>query len=275
MIEQGTTVHHDFAIRSLTVTNRQEISPGFVRITVSGPELAGFVSTGATDHSKLFFADPATGTLTVPTVTPEGIKRPEHGTVISRDYTPRVFRDATEGSDAELDFDFLLHGEAGPASAWAAAATLGSTLVVGGPRGSREVPKGATRFILAADETALPALARWIESIPEGVDIISFVQLSNDFDAAYLEPAHVHRAKVIWLSKEVGSLERAIRNVGPMGDDTFVWAAGEATSLVPIRRYLRNELGLPKNQYKVDGYWKQGEPGRDHHLPIDPTDPED
>jgi NADPH-dependent ferric siderophore reductase len=129
--------------------------------------------------------------------------------------------------------------------------------------------------VLSADETALPALARWIELLPEDVEILGFVELDNPSDAAYLDPDHVHRARIVWLDKAEGALERAIRGLGPIGDETFVWVGGEATTLIPIRRYLRRELGLPTAQVKVDGYWKRGEAGRDHHAPLDPDDPED
>ena len=40
--------------------------------------------------------------------------------------------------------------------------------------------------------------------------------------------------------------------------DTFVWAAGEASTLVPVRRYLKQELGLPKQHLSLHGYWKLG-----------------
>jgi NADPH-dependent ferric siderophore reductase len=132
-----------------------------------------------------------------------------------------------------------------------------------------------SRVILIADETALPAMARWIEMLPERVDILGIVELGNESDAAYLEPAHVNRARVVWLDQGTGALERCVRGVGELDDDTYVWAAGEATSLIPIRRYLRRESALPAHRLKVDGYWKRGEAGRDHHAPIDPADPQD
>ena len=274
MIEPGTVVRHDFAIRTLTVIETRRLSPGLVRVTLGGDDLAGFTSVGPTDHSKLFFPDPVTGETVAPRVTADGLTRPEFGTVIVRDYTPRAFRNGHGNAESQLDFDFVLHQDGGPASAWAAAAAPGDTLVVGGPRGSRMPPSGVKRFVLAADETALPALARWIEILPDDVEIVAFCELSNESDAAYLEPAHVQRARVIWLKKGERALERAIRSLGELDADTFVWAAGEAASLVPIRRYLRRELGLSAAQVKIDGYWKQGEAGRDHHAPIDPSDPE-
>jgi NADPH-dependent ferric siderophore reductase len=57
--------------------------------------------------------------------------------------------------------------------------------------------------------------------------------------------------------------------------DTYIWAAGEASGLVPVRRRLRRELGLDQNDVKVDGYWKLGVAELDHHAPLDPDDPED
>lgn len=251
MIERGQIVRHEPVVRSVPVAKRTALSPGLVRFTLRGEELAGFTSLGAADHVKALF--------------PHDVRR---------DYTPRAFRPGSEGQPPELDIDFFLHGD-GPASGWAASATEGDTLTIAGPRGSHLPPTGARRVILGADESALPAFARWIEMFPEETEILGFAELDNPADAAYLDPDHVHRARVVWLDKAEGVLERALRGLGPIGDDTFVWFAGEATTLIPIRRYLRRELGLPASQVKIDGYWRRGEAGRDHHAPIDPSDPED
>ncbi len=251
MIERGPLVRHETVVRNLTVARKASLSPGFVRVTLRGEELEGFTSLGPADHVKVLLADDT-----------------------RRDYTPRAFRPASGGALPELDLDFFLHGD-GPASGWAASAAEGDALTVGGPRGSHLPPTGAARVILGADESALPAFARWIEMLPEEVEILGFVELGNSSDAAYLDPEHVHRARVVWLDKAESALDRAIRALGPLGDDTFVWVAGEATTLVPIRRYLRRELALPPAQVKIAGYWKHGEAGRDHHAPIDPDDPED
>lgn len=251
MIERGLLVRHDAVIRSLTVTRTTTLSPGFCRVTVSGDDLDGFASPGPADHIKIVL---------------------ENGE--RRDYTPREFRAATPGNAAELDIDFFLHGD-GPAANWARGAVSGDPVRVGGPRGSRLPPTGAGRVVLAGDESSLPALARWIELLPEETEIFGFVELDNPSDAAYLNPDHVHRARIVWLDKADGVLERAIRSFGPIDDATFLWIAGEATSLIPIRRYLRRELGLAQPQVSIDGYWRLGEANRDHHAPIDPDDPED
>lgn len=251
MIERGTVVRHEPAIRSLVVSDVAYPSPSFRRLTFTGDDLLGFTSLGATDHVKIIIDDDT-----------------------RRDYTPRAFREPVDGNGHELDIDFLLHGE-GRAAQWAEAVSPGDPAKIGGPRGSRLPPTGASRVILGADESGLPALARWIELLSDDTEIFGFVELDNPSDAAYLDPDHVNKARIVWLDKSPGALDRAIRGMGEIDDRTFVWVGGEATTLIPIRRYLRHELLLPPTQLKVDGYWKRGVAGRDHHAPIDPSDPDD
>jgi NADPH-dependent ferric siderophore reductase len=104
LIQRGQHVRHDFAIRDLTVSAVRELSPSFRRVTLTGTDLAGFTSLGAGDHSKVFFPDPANGDYAVPALTDDGLRMPDAGTVIMRDYTPRAFRELP----AELDIDFRL-----------------------------------------------------------------------------------------------------------------------------------------------------------------------
>jgi NADPH-dependent ferric siderophore reductase len=257
MIESGLLVRHEAAVRNLVLARTSRLSPGFIRVTLGGEELSGFSSLGPTDHVKLVFGPDASGLQ------------------VARDYTPRAFRQAHGENPAELDIDFFVHDGDGPATAWARRAEPGDRVRVRGPRASRTPPTGVRRVILGADESALPAFARWIELLPGDVEILGFVELADESDAAYLDPDHVNRARVVWLHKRDGGLERAIRRLGAPGEECYLWVAGEATTLVPIRRYLRRELGLPAEQARVDGYWKRGEAGRNHHAPIDETDPED
>ncbi len=251
MIERGQQVRHEPAQRSLIVSNVTIPSPSFRRLTFTGEDLLSFSSLGATDHVKVII---------------DGETR--------RDYTPRAFRESSDGNGPELDIDFFLHG-GGRAAIWAASVEPGDAAQIAGPRGSRLPPTGASRVILGADESSLPALARWIELLPDDTEIYGFIELDNPSDAAYLDPDHVQKARISWLDKSAGGLERAIRGMGAIDDSTFVWIAGEANTLIPVRRHLRRELSLVPEQLKVDGYWKSGEAGRDHHAPIDVSDPDD
>jgi NADPH-dependent ferric siderophore reductase len=269
VIEPGQTVRHELRTRRLTVTDAARITPGFVRVTLAGDDLADFASVGPADHVKLFFPGPD-GVIRLPSVGPDGERRRPEG-VITRDYTPR------RHTAAGLEVDFAVHAGDGPATAWALGARPGDDLVVGGPRGSRLPPTGARRVVLGSDTSSLPALARWIELLDEDVEVLALVELADDGDRAYLEPFHVERAKVHWVPATTSGptgIETAIRALG-FDEHTFVWLAGEAGGLVPVRRYLRRELGLPKQQVLVDGYWRIGVAALDHHAPLDPFDPMD
>lgn len=245
-----------------------------VRVTLTGPELNGFVSDGPSDHLKVFFPDPATGILTLPEVGPDGLQRGAEGVVISRDYTPRALRQAK--GTAELDLDIVTHGVTGPASAWAELAKVGDGLGIAGPRGSRLVPDGIERLLIVADETALPATARWLDLLPPEVPVTALLHVVDETVESYFDATAADRMDAEWITHADGhlQLEESLRSLGRIGQGTFVFLAGEADILVPLRRYLRHELALPADQVSASGYWRRGVVNLDHHAPLDPSDPD-
>ncbi|MFK4790366.1 siderophore-interacting protein [Microbacterium sp. ZW T5_56] len=251
---------YDLVSRSLTVSRVQRVAPDMIRVTLSGAELDGFASVGPADHVKVFFPD-TDGVIHT--------RRPDAeptGTVILRDFTPLP-------RDGELALDFYTHADPGPAAAWAQSVSVGDAARIAGPRGSRGVPADASRVILFADETALPAVTRWLELLPASVAVEVIAMIGNgDWVADYLGST---TASVHVVGRDAESALAALATLAPIDESTFVWAAGEATQLIPIRRHLRRELGLPKEQVIVDGYWRRGAADFDHHAPLDPTDPEE
>ena len=88
------------------------------------------------------------------------MQRPATGVIISRDYTPLGVHVAPDGGTT-LDLDFVLHGDEGPASAWAARADVGiptrhrrATRLAPGAHRSRP-PAGHRRRDGAARDAAL------------------------------------------------------------------------------------------------------------------------
>lgn len=262
-----------FTARTATVVRVERVAPPIVRVTVTGPDFGDFTSTGPADHVKLFLPDPATGALVAPVpVGPgeDGIVRPDRAS-INRDFTP--LPRAASGT-VELDLDFFTHPDPGPASGWAERVQTGDELVVVGPRGSRGAPQDIDALVLVCDETSLPSVTRWVREVPAGtsVDVIAAVTGDGSWVAGYVGAGPGVTVRVHLVAAATDWLEtlRAIT----IGDGTFVWAAGEASALVPVRRYLRRELGLPAAQVAVSGYWRRGVVAFDHHAPIDPTDPD-
>lgn len=240
-------VRHELVRRELEVARVAHLTSSITRVTLTGDELAGFSALGPEDHVKVF----------LPTPTGESVRR---------DYTPRAFR-----QDAgELDIDFVVHGATGPAGAWAASAAPGHRLSIGGPRGSVLAPEGYERVVLLADESAVPALSRWIEAIGTSAHIEAFVQSDSPDISMYPFPSS---ATISVIPTGAEAAVAAIRTAAPDAY-TYVWAAGEATALIPVRRFLRGDLGIDRADMKVDGYWRRGIAGADHHAPLDPDEPD-
>lgn len=270
-------VMHELKRRRLTVLRTELVAPRMRRITLGGDDLEGFVTLAPGDHVKAFFPDPATGVVSAPEFVDGRLRMPEGaGEVISRDYTPLEFRPDAPGGP-ELDIDFVLHSDefhSGPAASWAANARPGDELQVGGPRGSLTPPAEATAAILVADESALPAAARWLDTF-SGHPVTALLSIEDPGTASYFDGRDTAGHELRWFSGEdrEARIEDALRGLA-IDETTLVFIAGEAGWLVPLRRYLRRELGLPKEQVDAHGYWKRGEVNLDHHAPLDPSDPD-
>jgi NADPH-dependent ferric siderophore reductase len=266
---------HRFTAREAVVTAISRPVEEFVRVTVSGPDFHDFASTGPSDHARVYFPDPATGQLIAPRATgpgQDGIIRPEAPS-FARDFTPLHARLDPETGRRSVDLDILLHADPGPAAAWGAQAKTGDALVLVGPRGSKAATRNAPRVLLVVDPTAFPAATRWIAEVPATttVDVIADVAGDLAWVEKYLRQES-GRADVS-VARGGDDLADAVRTAG-VDASTYVFAAGEASRLVSLRRYLRNEATLPREQFAISGYWKRGTAGFDHHAPIDPSDPD-
>ena len=261
----------------------QETSAALRRITFRDASLATLRAPGPDDHVKVFLPDPATGVLHAPTLTPDGaLQRPTGVVSISRELTVRASR-VVDGV-GEVDVDWVLHGDdapgappgeaGGPASAWAARATPGDEVVLAGPTTSRGVPDGVGRLLLVGDETGLPALARWVGAVGPDVPVTAIVEIGDDVDEAFVED-EMGRAslELLYRTDGPGQLAEAVRALGALDPDEYVFGAGEATDLAPVRRDLRRGGARP-DQLALHGYWRRGVVNLDPDAPLDPTDPD-
>ena len=176
-------IRHPIQARHLQVVRRIQVSPGFVRLTLAGPELAGFASAGFDDHLKLILPQAGQERPSLPIVQ-DGRPVFSGPRPVLRDYTPARF-DAAAG---ELDIEVALH-EAGPASDWAAAAFVGQWVGIAGPRGSLVIPTGFDWHWLIGDETALPAISRRLAELPAHTRATVRIQVQNPADRRALPSA--------------------------------------------------------------------------------------
>jgi NADPH-dependent ferric siderophore reductase len=251
---ESQLLRHPIAIRRLDVLRVERLTTHMQRIVLGGPQLAGFHSAAPDDHIKLFFPNDA-GELVLPTVGASGLEFPP-GALASpmRDYTPRR-HDAARG---ELIVDFVLHGE-GPAASWAAQAQPGQQLGAGGPRGSFMVAGDFDHYVLAADETGLPALGRWLEELPASATATALIEIPDASDRQTLSTRA--SCDVRWLERDgaeaasSGLLEKALRGLSARGD-AFYWIAAESRRARQMRLWLGQERDVPKEWVRATGYWK-------------------
>ena len=247
------TIHrvmHEIKRRRLQVVRVVDLTPRMRRITLGGPELAGFVSLGTDDHVKLFFPQNAAEQATLETLV-IGAGKDNGPMPAMRDYTPRRY----DLDTLELDIDFVLHGD-GPAATWAEQATPGQFLHIGGPRGSMIVPDMFDSYLLIGDETALPAIARRLEGLAANRRALVIVEVENGAEQQKLEsPAQVN---VIWVLREGGrnNLLTTVKELQVPSGNLYAWVATESKVSRQIRRVLLDEHGLDEQFVKAVGYWR-------------------
>ena len=252
----ASTIHrvmHEIKRRRLEVLRVVDLTPRMRRITLGGPELAGFVSLGTDDHVKLLFPQNAEQAAALETLV-LGAGKDNGPMPEMRDYTPRRY----DLDTLELDIDFVLHGD-GPASTWAEQAQPGQFLHIGGPRGSMIVPDIFDSYLLIGDETALPAIARRLEGLAANRRALVIVEVENGEEQQVLESAA--EVNVIWVLREGGkdNLLTTVRQIQVPAGNLYAWVATESKVSRQIRRVLLDEHGLDEQFVKAVGYWRLGD----------------
>lgn len=239
----------DLRLRAATLAEREWLTPNYVRVRLTGPDLAGFESLGADDHMRLFFAAGPTDSVDELRASP------------SREYTPLAW------GENWLDVEFAMHGEEGVGAPWAASAPLGSFVGVGGPRGSAVLTGEPGSWLLVGDDTAIPAIRRFAAMIPAGAPARIVVEVASEADQVALDaPVAVewlHRGDAPAGSALIAFLD-GLGDANAIGGDPFVFIAAEQSIVKPGRALLAR-WGVDAAHAVVKGYWKRGE--AEYHAP--------
>ncbi|MGP4016267.1 siderophore-interacting protein [Saccharopolyspora sp. 5N708] len=300
------------------VARVQRLGPSFVRITFTAECLRGFGAGGVDQRIKVVLAQPGRTLADFPSGPgwyQEWLALPEEIRPVLRTYTVRAYRP----EPAELDIDFVLHGgnghggnghsgngngatgHAGPAATWAASARPGDEIGVLGPDrpGTGRMwgcewapPASASHLVLAGDETAVPAVASIVETlppcargivclevpeehdrqdwiVPDGVEVRWFArrataphgQLLEEGVAAALDELHP-RSRGGAVELDDVDVDAPILWDVPEDDASpgrfYGWLAGEATVIKRLRQLLVRDYGIPKQAVAFMGYWRDG-----------------
>ncbi|MEU3055647.1 siderophore-interacting protein [Streptomyces griseus] len=265
MAAQRAYTTHPLVLRRVTVRRVEEVTPRMRRVVLGGEDLAAFTrdgidhpafaAPGFDDHVKLILAADGNVRAALPAQLPHGIEWTPAEHRVTRDYTPR----RVDLRTGELHLDFVVHGE-GPAEAWSASAREGDELWFVGPKSSLRLPERLDWILLIGDETALPAIGRFLDERP--LDATAHVLVTVPDDAARQELALRDGDTVTWVRAEPGdpvALETAVRALPVPAGEGYAWAAAESRALLPVRRYLQRERKLAKDRVNITGYWHREE----------------
>ncbi|MFJ9738782.1 siderophore-interacting protein [Streptomyces sp. NPDC101166] len=240
---------------SAQVVRTERLTPHMQRIVLGGAGLAEFELGGCTDHYvKLLFG--AEG-VTYPE--PFDLERvraefPREQWPVTRTYTVRHW----DAEHRELTLDFVLHGDEGLAGPWAARVQPGGTVHFMGPGGAYAPDPAADWHLLAGDESALPAIAAALESLPAGAVAHAFIEVAGPEEEQKIDSD----VEVVWLhrgDRPLGEkLVEAVRALRWPEGRVHAFVHGEAATVKDLRRLLRVDHAVPRDDLSISGYWRLG-----------------
>lgn len=233
------------APRSLQVIASQFVTPHMLRITLGGPAISEFPADQESAYIKLIF--------------PLGDDSP----ALMRTYTIRQQR-----GDA-FDVDFVLHEDAGPASAWARQAWPGDSILIGGPGPKKLVDNSADWFLIVGDMTALPAISVNLEQLPADARGHAVIEVIDERDIQSLR--HPAGIELHWLinphpGENSQALVERIRPLQWLPGRPSIWAACEFSAMRALRQFFREERPVERRDLYISSYWKLGNSEDQHKI---------
>ena len=232
----------------LTVTSVTPLTPHMVRMTFTGDGLSE-LGTWPDRQLKLLFPKPG-GSAFVSSSEDVSVwyqaylAMPEADRPWMRQFTVRSLVDGV------LTVDFVLHGDNGPASQWAARARPGDVIGRFGPSPDYARPLGsASLLIFAGDETALPAIASLLELLPSSQRFLAFVEVSDPLEEQDIPG-------VRWVHRSAGEDLVSVVSAVEVPSSVWVWLGGEASAVRALRRHFVG-LGVSKKDIEFTGYWRR------------------
>lgn len=258
---------HPLTLREVEVVRVLDLTPGMRRITLAGKQLDEFISangfaqpafdsTGFDDDIRLVFCYPGETEPVLPVQKEKGLDLPRDPRPLSRVYTVRHW----DPQAGELDVDFVKHG-IGVGTTWAYRAQVGDHIHFFGPSASRALPEYVDWLLVAGDDTAIPAIARLLEELPEETKGQVFIEIAKKAHRQKLR--ELPGIEVAWLVRDDTDpgtlLLDAVKRQFWWQGRRFAWLAGEQTVVRDLRRHLVEDRGMPKEDIEFTGYWRRGE----------------
>ncbi|MEU9731873.1 siderophore-interacting protein [Streptomyces sp. NPDC048002] len=256
-------------LRQAAVVRTYDITSGMRRVTLTGEQLRAFTtvdgivrpafdSPGFDDDLTLYFPYPGQSEPVLPVQGEAKLIVPKDPRPLSRAYTVRRW----DPEAGELDVDFVKHG-VGAGTTWAYRTRPGDRIHLSGPSTSKALPTGADWWLVAGDDTALPAIGRLLDELPPDARAQVFIEIADDAHRQGLR--ELPGVEVTWLIRTgaaagtVSLLTESVRAAQWWPGQAFAWLAGEHTAVRDIRRHLVEDRAVPKEDIDFAGYWRRSE----------------
>ncbi len=283
-----------YRIFNVVLARRKQVTPSLLRCVFTGPDVAQMKHESPDQRIKLLFDTEGEKTAKMAVSDSwyqDYLALPKAHRPLMRTYTLRELR-----PDAlEMDVEFVLHGDGGPASRWATHAQPGDALQIVAPNAQSPEDSGGYEWLdsdnlgqalLIADETALPAAMGILEQLarkafPPRVQAFFTVPLVADFQVQ-----EYPFAEICWLARErnddlLGTVEvnvtipaSALAREPSTEEQSFsetllwerareaagfqAWVAAESTLVKNLRRTLIEKKKLNRECASFMAYWAQG-----------------
>jgi NADPH-dependent ferric siderophore reductase len=222
----------------------ERVVPKVARVTFAGDALRDLPAPSPGGHVRVFFG----------AVQPEDDRDARHA---RRTLTPRRF-DPERG---ELVVEVVLHG-AGLASGWAERVAVGDPVVLSGAGGRYRPQAVDGAFVIAVDDTGIPAAGTVVEALPDDVHLTALCEVTDETDERPLSPTRW--VPVTWLHRSTtgadpGSLLEAAVAALPADLRAGWFGAAEARTVRRLDRHLREDRGAVDGTIEARGYWRHRE----------------
>lgn len=224
-----------------------------VRLVLIGDDLANFQESDWTDHYTKILV-------------------PEDGDLPAamRTYTVRAWDPVAR----EVTIDVIVHGQ-GRVGPWADVAEPGDEVVLRGQGGAYAPSADFDWHLLIGDESALPAILAALEHVPAGSRALAFIEVADASEQQEVDsPGEV---EITWIHRGAApergggedhaasdggvfgaGLVQAVRTLDFPTGRVQVFLHGEAGMVRELRRHLRGDRGVPREDMSVSGYWRLG-----------------
>lgn len=236
-------------LRSTTVHSVTPVGAAFVRVRIQAQDLSAFGAEAI--HFRLCLPPAGCDQPEWPVQSENGsLSWPKGDKALHRPVYTTRWIDPKSGL---MDFDVFLH-EGGRVTEWVQQVAPGDPLTIIGPGGGG-VPQ-TNKILMYGDETAFPAIARILESLPARTTGAVTLVAKNGADCAYpiSAPSGID---IRWLRHcDATDLADQALKAKAAHPDHFFWFAAEKSHVTAVRAVLKETRPAPDTSY-IAAYWSQ------------------